>query len=115
MKMLSGVLFLAIVGAILIGVWIEYYGRTCPACKRRKAAMLAALGVNGAPAAVPNGNGAVIPIGAGPHGLPPGIIPPPAQPIPQTPYIWAQDPDTGQLIATVVEVPASAPLVATPL
>lgn len=88
--MLPGVLFLVIVGGVLIGVWIEYYGRTCPACKKRKAAMLAALAINGDVAQDANGNAIPSPPGAPNGGPPPG---------------WTKDILTGLVIKTPPPMP----------
>ena len=51
MKISTLTFVLIIIAALLIGVGIEYYGRTCPACQRRKKAIEDALN---------NGNGSEV-------------------------------------------------------
>lgn len=38
---------LVLVGALVLGIAIQYYGRTCPACLRRKQKILDALSESG--------------------------------------------------------------------
>ncbi len=54
MKISTLTFVLIIIAALLIGVGIEYYGRTCPACQRRKKAIEDAVNGNG------NGNGSEV-------------------------------------------------------
>lgn len=77
---MNTILFVVILFAVFaLGYWLQYYGRTCPACLRRKQKIVDALkgaGIKEAPEKIPEG---------GPGGALP--MPPP----PDTPVMFTPD------------------------